>query len=162
MFKKVKIKHTRGVVDLRVSSGELWDRVSYENVIDLRELDREEEEEEKKSKENLSDTKKEDVNDELKENEESILEEEMEKRERILKALNEAALREKYPLIPEKRAFGEPDTEEIIANAKKVTEDLDWLRQESMKESLERKLEGTYDLIRREIEGKERGGRRQD
>jgi len=33
----------------------------------------------------------------------------------------------------------------VIATAKKVTEDLKWLRQESLKESLERKLEGTYD-----------------
>ena len=145
MFKKVKIKHTRGVVDLRVSSGEPGDRVSYENVIDLRELDKKVEEEEKKSKENLSDTKKEDSNGELKENEESVLEEEMEKREEILKALNEEALREKNPLMPEKRSFNEQNTEEVIATAKKVTEDLDWLRQESTKESLERKLEGTYD-----------------
>jgi len=33
----------------------------------------------------------------------------------------------------------------VIANTRKVTEDLDWIRQESMKENLERKLEGTYD-----------------
>ena len=35
--------------------------------------------------------------------------------------------------MPEKRAFSEPNTEEVIANARKVTENLDWLRQESMK-----------------------------
>ena len=40
MFKKVKIKHTRGVVDLRVRSGESEDSVSYEDVIELRELDK--------------------------------------------------------------------------------------------------------------------------
>jgi hypothetical protein len=33
----------------------------------------------------------------------------------------------------------------VIATAKKVTEDLKWLRQESLKKNLERKLEGTYD-----------------
>jgi hypothetical protein len=47
--------------------------------------------------------------------------------------------------MSEKRAFSEANTEEVIVNARKVTEDLDWLRQESMKESLERKLEGTSD-----------------
>ena len=55
MFKKVKIKHTRGEVDLRVSSSESGDKVSYENVIDLRELDRRVEEEEKKSQEKEED-----------------------------------------------------------------------------------------------------------
>jgi len=58
MFKKVKIKHTRGVVDLRVRSGESGDSVSYEDFIDLRELDRKVEEEEKKTKENFVDTQK--------------------------------------------------------------------------------------------------------
>lgn len=111
----------------------------------MRELDRKVEEEEKKTKENLADTKKEDANNELKESEESVSNEEMEKREEIIKTLNEEALREKYPLIPEKRTFGEPNTEVVIATAKKVTEDLGWIRQESMKESLERKLEGTSD-----------------
>ena len=51
--------------------------VIYENVIDLTELDKKAEEEEKGWKENLSDTEKENANDELK-NEGSILEQEME------------------------------------------------------------------------------------
>ena len=86
----------------------------------------------------------------------------MEKREKILKILNEEALREKYPLMPEKRSFSEPNTEEVIAADNKVTEDLDWPRQELTKMDLERKLEGTSDPYReREIGGywRGRGGR---
>ena len=50
MFKKVKIRHTHGAVDLHVRSGESGDSISYEDFIDLRELDKTAEEEEKKSK----------------------------------------------------------------------------------------------------------------
>jgi len=144
LFKKRRINHSRGTVNIHVKSD---GTVIYENVIDLTELDKKAEEEEKGLKENLSDTERENANDELK-NEESILEQEMEKREEILKILNEEALREKYPLMPEKRSFSEPNTEEVIAAAKKVTEDLDWLRQELTKMDLERKLEGTSDPYR--------------
>jgi len=112
----------------------------------------------------LSIPKKEDANNELKESGESVSNEEMEKREEITKTLNEEALREKYPLIPEKRTFGEPNTEVVIATAKKVTEDLGWIRQESMKESLERKLEGTYDPYqqrKKDFEKKKEEGKHQ-
>jgi len=142
LFKKRRIDHSRGTVNIHVKGD---GTVIYENVIDLTELDKKAEEEEKRLKENLSDTERENANDELKENEESVSKEEMEKREGMLKALNEEALREKYPLMPEKRAFSKPNTEVVIANARKVTEDLDWLRQELTKMDLERKLEGTYD-----------------
>jgi hypothetical protein len=51
VYKKVKIRHSQGVVDLSVRSGERGDKVSYEElVIDLRELDRQVEEEEKNKK----------------------------------------------------------------------------------------------------------------
>jgi len=56
MYKKVKIRHSQGVVDMSVRSGERGDKVGYEEpVIDLRELDRqvEEEEKNKKNKKNL-------------------------------------------------------------------------------------------------------------
>ena len=109
MFKKRRINHSRGTVNIHVKSD---GTVVYENVIDLTELDKKAEEEEKGLKENLSDTEKENANDELK-NEESILE--------ILKILNEEALREKYPLMPEKRSFSEPNTEEVIAAAKNLS-----------------------------------------
>jgi len=144
LFKKRRIDYSRGTVNIHVKGD---GTVIYENVIDLTELDKKAEEEEKGLKENLSDTEKGNANDELK-NEESILEQEMEKREEILKILNEEALREKYLLMPEKRSFSEPNTEEVIAAAKKVTEDLDWLRQELTKMDLERKLEGTSDPYR--------------
>ena len=236
MFKKVKIKHTRGVVDLRVRSGESGDRVSYENVIDFRELDKMVEERKRELKEQhqskeinkpehisitvdnklikfkipikidfrreknftvdglngsyilsneelklrvvSSNIKKgmKGIQEELKRlyydyilaedkefNEDEIIfkgylqslvsvEEEVPSKKamlnfenHVLRPLQEEAEREKYPLMPEKRLFSEPNTEVVIANARKVTEDLDWLRRESMKESLDRKLEGTYD-----------------
>ena len=48
MYKKVKIKHSQGVVDMSVRSGERGDKVGYEELLlDLRELDRQVEEEEK-------------------------------------------------------------------------------------------------------------------
>ena len=89
MFKKRRINHSRGTVNIHVKSD---GTVVYENVIDLTELDKKAEEEEKGLKENLSDTEKENANDELK-NEGSILEQEIKKREKILKILNEEALR---------------------------------------------------------------------
>ena len=70
----------------------------------------------------------------------------MEKRERVLKKLNEVALREKYPLIPEKRVKEETKrnyNKEVVVD--KPIEDSDWIRQELMKMDLERKLEGTFD-----------------
>ena len=76
----------------------------------------------------------------------TISEEEMEKRERVLKKLNEVALREKYPLIPEKRVKEETKrnyNKEVVVD--KPIEDSDWIRQELMKMDLERKLEGTFD-----------------
>jgi len=76
----------------------------------------------------------------------TISEEEMEKRERVLKKLNEVALREKYPLIPEKRVKEETKrnyNREVVVD--KPIEDSDWIRQELMKMDLERKLEGTFD-----------------
>jgi hypothetical protein len=51
MYKKVKIRHSQGVVDMSVRSGERDDKVGYEEpLLDLRELDRQVEEEEKSKK----------------------------------------------------------------------------------------------------------------
>lgn len=51
MYKKVKIRHSRGVVDMSVRSGERGDKVGYEEpLLDLRELDRQVEEEEKRKR----------------------------------------------------------------------------------------------------------------
>ena len=48
MYKKVKIRHSQGVVDMSVRSSERGDKVGYEEpLLDLRELDRQIEEEEK-------------------------------------------------------------------------------------------------------------------
>ena len=96
MFKKKRINHTHGAVNIYERSD---GTVVYENI-------------------------------ELKS--EAISEQEMEKRERILKKLNEVALREKYPLIPEKRCYNG----NVIVD--KPIEDPDWIRQELMKMNLER------------------------
>lgn len=133
MFKKRRINHSRGTVNMHVKSD---GTMIYEDVIDLTKPDKIAEEEE-----------------------ESVTKEKMEKAEKVLEVLNEEAVKENIPLIPEKRTSVEPSTQEVIATARKVTEDLDWLRQESMKESLERKLEGTSDPYQerdRRILGRER------
>ncbi len=52
MYKEERVRHSQGVVDMSVRSGERGDKGDYEEqVIDLRELDRQVEEEEKRKKE---------------------------------------------------------------------------------------------------------------